>query len=752
MLCLGSLLIGGVQAADLASGVRISEFMADNHQGLRDENGEAQPWIELHNASTAAINFNGWSLTDTATNLTKWRFPGVVLLPDKYLVLFGSGKNRTNNLAHLHTSFRLSKQGNYLALVDPRTNVVSDFPPVMLGANVSYGRVPGEPQLHGRMPQPTPGRPNPGSGTGFAPEVRFSRAGGTFTAPFTLRLSAGPAGAVIRYTLDGTLPSSRSAVYAQPFQITNTAWVRTRCYMPGFLPGPPHSEGYIKLSTNVLGFSSSLPVLVMDTFGINTPISSHGSFVHLSLYEPVNGRTSLTNPPTLRTRGAFHVRGSSTSTLPQTPFALKLLDEFNEEARLPLLGLPADPDWILYAPNVYDPVMIHNPFIFELSRELGRYSPRTKFLEVYLVRSIGALKETNYHGIYVLTEKIKAAKQRVNIDRLGPDDLEPPNVTGGYIMKFDRLGPGEHGFEARGDSGIIYVEPKEQVMMLPQRAPQREYLKSFLDQFNQALHGWERKDPINGYRAFLDVDAAIDFHVLEVLSGNVDAMYLSTYFYKPRNGKIICGPHWDFDRALGSTDSRDANPRQWVIGPFFGGDWWPWLFRDADFWQAWVDRWQELRLTHFSLTNMNALVDRLCNELREAQPREYAKWYLQPRGGSYQTEINHMKKWLSNRVDFIDSELVQPPRLELSPSRALQPGSLVSLIAPKKVTVYYTLDGSDPRRPGGKISKNALVCTNSIRLEKGIQITARAYDSAHRQTGGPPLSTPWSRPLRQSLP
>ena len=60
---------------------------ADNRLGLRDENGEAGPWIELHNGSTATINLNGWSLTDTATNLTKWRFPGVTLLPDKYVVI-----------------------------------------------------------------------------------------------------------------------------------------------------------------------------------------------------------------------------------------------------------------------------------------------------------------------------------------------------------------------------------------------------------------------------------------------------------------------------------------------------------------------------------------------------------------------------------------------------------------------------------------------------------------------------------------
>ena len=280
--------------------------------------------------------------------------------------------------------------------------------------------------------------------------------------------------------------------------------------------------------------------------------------------------------------------------------------------------------------------VIHNPFVHQLSRDIGRYSPRTRFVEVFVVRSAGRVKEEHYHGLCVLEEKIKIGRNRINIDRLGPEDLQPPQVTGGYLLKFDRLGPGENGFSVNGDLGLVYVEPKEQIVLLPQRAPQREYLRTFFGDFERALHGANWKDPITGYRAYFDVEAAIDFHVLEVLSGNVDAMVLSTYFHKPRNGKIVCGPHWDFDRALGSTDGRDANPRQWDTGPFFGGEWWPRLCSDPDFWQRWVDRWQELRKTHFALTNLNGLIDRLAWELRDAQPRQYEKWGFQPRGGSYQ--------------------------------------------------------------------------------------------------------------------
>lgn len=731
--------------AETFASAYISEFMADNQRGLKDDGGDHSGWIEIYNASAVPINLNGWFLTDNPTNLTRWRFPGVVLLPDKYIVVFASAKDRTNDMAHLHTNFRLDARGSYLALVNPATNVISEFSPgyPKQSTDVSYGRVRGEPATRGYFQRATPGRPNAISGPGFASSVSFSKRSGTFTNSLTLELSCGATGAVIRYTLDGTLPTSNSLVYATPLLFTNTARVCARAYQRGLFPGPPRSEAYLKLSTNVLGFTSTLPIIVMDTFGRWTSVSPGHSYVHLSVYEPINGKTALTNSPALTARGGSRVRGSTSSGMPQSGFALQFLDEFNEEKSLSPLGLPADSDWILYAPNAYDPVMIHNPFIHQLSRDMGRYSSRTRFVEVFVAKGAGPIKEDDYNGIYVLEEKIKMGKHRVDIERVRAEDLQPPEVTGGYLLKFDRLGPGENGVTSSGDRGLVYVEPKEQIINLPQRAAQRKYLHTFLNDFENALNGAQWKDPTVGYRAYLDVDAAIDFHVLEVLSGNVDAMVLSTYFQKLRNGKIVFGPHWDFDRALGSTDQRDSDPRVWNTGPFFGGEWWPRLFSDPDFWQQWVDRWQELRASHFSLTNLDRLIDQLAKEVREAQPREYRRWGIQPRGGSYQSEIDLMKDWLSNRVDFIDEQLVQPPRVNRT-GGSVAPGFLLTLTASTNATVYYTLNGSDPRLSQGAISSNAIVYTEPIPLQGEVHLVARARNPHQRQSGGPPLSTPWS--------
>lgn len=751
--CLAGLLLtlslaAATRAADTFNTAHVSEVLTDNRRGLQDENGDRSGWIELHNGGPATVNLNGWFLTDSPTNLAKWRFPGVWLLPDKHFVAFASGKNRTNDLARLHTSFQIPKSGGYLALVNPAKNVVSEFSTPRLAADVSFGSVRGEPWIRGQFAQPTPGHPNMIGGAGFAPEVNFSRPGGNFTAPFTLELKSRTTGFrsrsadVIRYTLDGTLPTTNSPAYTAPLVITNTTHLRARAYLAGLLPGPPRSEAYLRLSTNVLGFTSSLPVVIMDTFGRDVQVSTHGLFARLSVFEPVKGKTSLTNAPTLTTRAGFRARGSSSLGLPQSSFAVQLMDEFNQDRPQSFAGLPAESDWVLYAPNVYDPGMIHNPFIHQLSREMGRYSPRTRFVEVFMVRSGDDIGAAHYHGVHVLEEKIKIGPQRVAIDHLNAEDSRPPQVTGGYLLKFDRPGPAEQGFGA-GGAGMIYVEPKEQTILLPQRAAQRQYLQDYFNEFHRALTGPKWQDPATGYRAYLDVGAAIEYHTVEVLSGNVDFQSYSAYLHKPRGGKIVWGPHWDFDRALGSQDGRDANPRMWNTGGFFGGPWWPRLFSDPDFWQQWVDRWHELRVTHFSVTNLNRLADQLRDEVREAQPREQQRWGLQPRGGSYQTEIEVMKNWLSNRVDFIDQQFVPPPRLSREEGR----NAGFRLSARTNAVVYYTLDGSDPRLSQGMISSNALRYSNSIPYQARGRVVARAYDVNQRQPGGPPISTPWSAPV-----
>jgi hypothetical protein len=125
-----------------ADTVFISEFMARNQGTLRDEDGAYSDWIELHNPGSAAVNLDGWYLTDSTNDFTKWRIPATNITGNGYLVIFASGKNRAVPGAPLHANFNLSGGGEYLGLVRPDgVTIASEFAPLFPEQfdDVSYG-------------------------------------------------------------------------------------------------------------------------------------------------------------------------------------------------------------------------------------------------------------------------------------------------------------------------------------------------------------------------------------------------------------------------------------------------------------------------------------------------------------------------------------------------------------------------------------------------------------------------------------
>lgn len=121
----------------------IAEFMAANDTTVLDADGDSPDWIEVVNTSLTVVDAEGWYLTDEANLLTKWRFPPVQLAPGASVVIFASGKDRTE--PDIHTNFRLSGSGEYLALVEPDGGTIATqfrprYPPQF--AHASFGIEP----------------------------------------------------------------------------------------------------------------------------------------------------------------------------------------------------------------------------------------------------------------------------------------------------------------------------------------------------------------------------------------------------------------------------------------------------------------------------------------------------------------------------------------------------------------------------------------------------------------------------------
>jgi hypothetical protein len=122
--------------------VIITEFMASNGDTLADDDGEFSDWIELHNPGGTTVSLDGWTLTDTDSQTSKWRLPAVNLPPQGFLVVFASGKDRRDPGHPLHANFNLGAGGEYLALFPPGSSTpTSEFAPAFPEQfrDLSYG-------------------------------------------------------------------------------------------------------------------------------------------------------------------------------------------------------------------------------------------------------------------------------------------------------------------------------------------------------------------------------------------------------------------------------------------------------------------------------------------------------------------------------------------------------------------------------------------------------------------------------------
>jgi len=692
----------------------ITEFMASNKTGARTRvQGQDvfTDWIEIRNVYPEAVDLGGWFLTDDASDPRKWPLPEIPLGPGRYLLVHASGAALgtspdavpfQDDNGRYHANFRLEASGGYLALVDPSgaiAHAYTNYPPQL--AHVSYGMYANEQQFF--VPS-TPAQANQPGLSSIAEEPEFSHAGGPFTQPFFLELTASGPGARIYYTVDGSTPTQASMPYAGPISIRDTVEVQARVYESAKVPSPIASQTYIALASNLQSVSSDLPIVIVDTQDQRVVYGTYKRAFAVFIDTGADGRARMNAPVDFAGRSGIKTRGRSTAGAPKHSYGFETWGPDDLDRDVSLLGLPAESDWVLYAPYRFDRALINNAFMFELSNRIGRYAVRTRFVEMYLNTNGGKVSASDYVGLYIFMEKIKRGPERVDVENLNPWDWAEPQINGGYMLKIDRADSGDRGFRTAlgnpryGDGTLCYVDPKEDEITDAQSA----WIRGYLDAFEAALYGHDFTDPNAGYARFIDVNSFIDHNLLNMLAMNVDALRLSTHLHKARNGKLEMGPLWDFDRSLDSTDGRDNNPRSWH-GTGDGTDyhhyvWWNRLFEDQDFWQRYIDRWFDLRQGTFGTPQINGLIDAMADEIRKAQVRNESKWTnARPRYGGFQGEINQLKDWLATRTAWVDGQFVLPPRCTPSEGYVAPTQGLRLDHAGDAGTIYYTLDGSDPR-------------------------------------------------------
>lgn len=417
---------------------------------------------------------------------------------------------------------------------------------------------------------------------------------------------------------------------------------------------------------------TDLPLVKIDTKGgtiLNDPKITADLGI---IYNGVGKRNKSTDASNeFNGKIGIELRGQSSQGQPLRSYDIELRDAAGLELPTPLLGMPPESDWVLYAPYM-DKTMMRNYLAYTLTREMGRWASRVRYVELIL--------NNEYQGIYLLAEKIKRDSSRVNISKLLPTDNSGVELTGGYIFSLDK---GANGwFSSYPTPGATNLAPRQFSYVYPKVADitqqQKNFIKQTVDDFENALAGPNFQDPSLGVRKHADLSSFIDFLIINEISRNVDGYRLSTYFHKNKNlydGRIKAGPAWDFDLGFKNADYCDGSLISgWAykfnaVCPSDGAGlipfWWDRLMLDTAFVSSLRCRWLDLRKTVLSEQNINKLIDSADLVTTEARPRHFAKWNLSGnqwwRGAnpirSYEEERDAMKAWIKQRAEWIDLNL-----------------------------------------------------------------------------------------------
>jgi hypothetical protein len=284
------------------------------------------------------------------------------------------------------------------------------------------------------------------------PPVIFTPAGGAFVEKVSVKLSAQETGATVRYTLDGSEPDETSPAFSKPLELRRGTLVRARAFPEAGIPSAIVAEAYTILADDLADFSSNLPLVIIDSFGTN--ITHEAKIVAgVQFFDAGKERTKLTANVNYSGPCWINIRGRASLRYPKNSFTVKTLNGDGDPARAALLGMPADSDWVLYAPYP-DKTFMRDVLAYELHREMGHWAPRTRFVEVFVSQADSAVSRRDYVGVYVLMERIKRDKSRVDIGKLKADDNAEPRITGGYIFKKDHI---DSGGGPAGGEGMVGV-------------------------------------------------------------------------------------------------------------------------------------------------------------------------------------------------------------------------------------------------------------------------------------------------------
>ena len=344
------------------------------------------------------------------------------------------------------------------------------------------------------------------------------------------------------------------------------------------------------------------------------------------------------NSEILSSAGGIRLRGNGTRYLEKSPYDLKL------DKKESVLGMPKDKRWVLLA-NYLDRTSLRNDVGLEIARraEGMAWNPKGEFVSLYY--------DGQYRGLYYLCEKIKISKDRVNIDELNADDIEEPELTGGYLLEFDNNKDEKIYWTDIFNYPVKIKEPDEVADV------QAKYMIGYLNSLESVLSD-DKRVAQHEYEDFIDVESFIDWWLTgEIVMCKDYNGPGSVYMYKERSGKLFAGPIWDLDLYTFSSDVHDIN--NFLLD---GSVYYSALLKDTKFRDAVKIEWKKLKADLENGFSIYDYIDARSKLIEEEIARDdslypYRTYSYILSGDEYEsfrTAVEMMKSFLKTRIAALD--------------------------------------------------------------------------------------------------
>lgn len=420
------------------------------------------------------------------------------------------------------------------------------------------------------------------------------------------------------------------------------------------------------LSIDAEGFSSRLPVVVIDTKGQTIPgkpdkgqhVSSIvDSFIQadIRIMEEEGVLHTLQDKPNLESRADIRIRGNSSRTFDKLGYLIRFTDAQGGKASHQVMGMEADSNWVLHGPYL-DKTLMRNYMWYNLSGQIMEWAPDARYCEVFL--------NDSYQGVYVMTEQIDVGDGRIEVTKYAKN-----TPISSYIICVDRENMNEtqtlNNFTkyAKRLRSTIEIKYPGDVNLTPQVA---EYINEDFSKFEKALYSYDYDSARFGYETYIDVDSFVDYLIINEVSQNTDAGIFSTYMYKDVAGKLKLAV-WDFNNCCDNYVEAEL-PLEGYL--FQHRTWMLMLMKDEKFIGRIIDRYQDLRKNILS----DAVIRESIRQQREylgcAVERNYQVWgytfepdYNLLEGSadrainSYEEAVEQYETRLINRMHWMDEHI-----------------------------------------------------------------------------------------------